>query len=625
MPRLALRTALCLSGCLLLVVQARWATGSAAAAREFRLGLPGVYGWTWSEASANALLLRAQPWGWVLALSIALLVGFGCTRLFGAGLARGRALGAAAALASFLALQPHTLAFVLARRPDSAMSYLDVEDLLRGLGAALFLLGVLGVLGGRARREVRPGSQRGQRALLVCACLLPIVVGELLAEGVLDGGELTNDQRAYRFQAELFTEGELAHEAGDLADFYPARQVVHGERGELYSKYPPGHSWTLALSQRLGLGWHLPRLLAGLCVLLTFAIARQLGASRPTDAALLFALSPCFLGIEAIGLAHGTSLPACLAFVWAALRALDDEQRALPWSCLAGLCLSLALAARPLTALAVGLPFVCALVRVGPTVAARVVAGVAIGAAPACSAFLWINAESTGSAWRTAYQLYAAQVSPDDTWGLANLASAPGNALYNSARLSVWLHGSSLSLVLCALGWSAARPRRALLMTSVPLALLALYSLHAFHGVPWAGPPYLVEGLACLALLSGQGLGRVRELYGERASRLLLVGLALSSCALLAPHMHLARARVLERSAPQRAAHAAGLEEGVVFVAMRAPLDQKRFALLPTPGARLHFARDLGPRNIELMRALGQERSWRYEPATGQLEPLQGP
>jgi len=623
MPRLALRLALCLSGCLLLGAQARWAAASASSAREFRLRLPGVHEWTWPEASADALLSLTQPWGWVLALSVALLVGLGCARLLG-GLARGRAraLGAAAGLASFLALQPHTLAFVLARRAGSATAYLDVEDLLRGLGAALFLLGVLG---GRARREARPSSQRGQRALLACACLLPIVVGELLAEGVLDGGELTNDQRAYRFQAELFAEGELAHEAGELADFYPARQVLHDERGALYSKYPPGHSWTLALSQRLGLGWRLPRLLAGLCVLLTYAIARRLGASRPTDAALVFALSPSFLGIEAIGLAHGTSLPACLAFVWAALRALDDEQRALRWSCLAGACLSLALAARPLTALAVGLPFACALLRVGPALAARVVAGVALGAAPACAAFLWINAASTGSAWRTAYQLYAAQVSPDDTWGLANLASAPGNALYNTARLSVWLHGSSLSLVLCALGWCAARPRRALLTTSVPLALLALYSLHAFHGVPWAGPPYLVEGLACLALLSGQGLGRVREQHGERAASWLLLGLALSSCALLAPHMRLARTRVLERSAPQRAAVEAGLEQGVVFVAMQTPLDQKRFALLPTPGARLHFARDLGPRNIELMRALGQERAWRYEPATGQLEPLQGP
>ena len=59
MPRLALRLALCLSGCLLLGAQARWVAGSAQAGREFRLRLPGVYGGAWSEASANALLLQA--------------------------------------------------------------------------------------------------------------------------------------------------------------------------------------------------------------------------------------------------------------------------------------------------------------------------------------------------------------------------------------------------------------------------------------------------------------------------------------------------------------------------------------------------------------------------------------
>ena len=158
----------------------------------------------------------------------------------------------------------------------------------------------------------------------------------------------------------------------------------------------------------------------------------------------------------------------------------------------------------------------------------------------------------------------------------------------------------------------------------MPASLLGLYSLHAFHGIPWVGPLYLVEGLPFLVLLSSQGLAVLGRALGGRGLAALAVAALLASGWLLGRHLVLARERVAERCAPQAAAAAAGIERGVVFIRYEEPEHFKRFALRPPePGQRLVFARDLGEANDRaLCAALGLPEAWLYVPSSGELRPL---
>jgi hypothetical protein len=200
------------------------------------------------------------------------------------------------------------------------------------------------------------------------------------------------------------------------------------------------------------------------------------------------------------------------------------------------------------------------------------------------------------------------------------MLGAIDNTGFNLARLSTWLWGFSpgLLLVLAAPAFS-----RRWVLYAIPASLLFFYALHPFQGIPWVGPLYVSEGLPELALLGAAGLAFARTKLGAHFSCCVWAALIVSSTLLVRSHFVQARAEIDQRQRAFDPVRAAKLEPGIVFVRYSTPWAAKRFPLLPPePGEELVLALDLGPRNPEIMRALGKARAWSFDPVSRQLRPL---
>ena len=665
-------------GTLLLGIDGRWVGGDGARAFLVRL-----FGSDLCSLDPDLFLVAARQYapglgegaldlgaGWVLAGWVHLILAVAVGAWIGPGLLRAldhgevsddAASSPVARMASALgcglvllfATSPWLLSFVAQRSPQSGPGYLGLTDLARGAGIGLLWIG-FGLLW--ARQDVDgPGSGPGllESKLSPClAALVAIAVPLFLSAHFLGGEPLTNDGVAYQFQAELFAGGEVHRDVHGQGQSFPARQILPGNLAT--SKYPPGHSLVLAPGFLFGAKRLMPGLLAGLTVFLTWLLARRLGCAAPGAITWFVALSPMLLGVESLWLSHGTSIPMCLVFVYFWIVARD---RSLPTasareSCasplvpamIAGLALSIAFAARPLTALAFGLP--CGIELLAASLRARsknpgltirswaaALAG-AVGFLPGLLFFMLVNKEITGSAAKPAYSLYAELVSPDDQWGLINLSTAFSFTVYNLARLSSWLGGIGAGLGLLLLGW---RHRGALrhgaLVLSIPAILLALYSLHRFHGIPWVGPLYLVEAVPLLAVLAATGLlVLARHLFGRAGTAAYLVALLVTSTSLLSSHLRAARIESAFRAAPRTAAAATldtlpdrGQTKALFLIPLEDGIAIKRHPLVPpalgqepgqlvlTPAQWPVFARDLGPQSHELWVRLGQPMTWRWD------------
>lgn len=641
-------------GLVLLGLELRWRGGVESLVFSGKLWGAGLFELQPDELRAAAQRLApgvgpspldlGDPWtllGWAwLALALAFGAAWVAPRLVSAS--PSLKVRGAAAFATVLALSPWLALFIATRTPLGATAYLGLEDQTHALGLGLVLLGLVPIF--RTKSPVPPSDRvraglDGPRSLagaVVASVLLPFA----LSLGFLGGKPLTNDGVAYQFQAELFAAGELESDVGPLPDFFPARQILPGPRAT--SKYPPGHSLTLAAGSALGLPRLFVFLLAGLSTLLTFHLARRLGARSPGAAAWVFALSPMVLGVGSLWLSHGTSLPMGLIFLVAWLAAWDGKAGLFgvpSWAlaALAGFALSWAFDARPLTAVALAVPVAFAGLggldrrRIGLVLAAF------LGFLPGLVFFLFVNHELTGSALRPVYDLYAERMSPNDRWGLVNLATLLPYTAYNLARLSAWLVGAGAAGWLLIFAWHTARPKHhAHLVWSLPLSLVAFYSLHRFQGIPWVGPLYLVEALPALAVLAGGGLVVLFERL-RLSPRLIPLALLASSAVLLLPHLSLASSEAELRQAPRTAAerfyHAISDTPLLVFVPLRTPAELKRHPLPPPlftadpatgrllPSRWPVVARDLGPvRNAELLALLGGEVTVRrWDPKAGAL------
>lgn len=536
------------------------------------------------------------------------------------------------ALAGGLALDPLQARFVLSLSGEGAANSLELDHARRALALALLLAALLAAFPARGGQAVLPPERAPRRAALAAELLLAgaisLGLGWFLAQRWLEGQPLTNDGRAYLWQARLFAQGRASLPGGPWADFFPARQIYSG--AQVFSKYPPGHSLLLAAGLAIGAAKAFVALGALLCPAGVWYLARRLGFERPRLAAWVFALSPMAIGIHGLWLAHGTSLPSGLLFLCAAESALARHAAGRPAAAralLAGLALGLCFLARPGTALALCLPHLASLWLRAPRAAPGLFGATLLGALPALGVYLAFNRELTGSPWLSPYELYAAERSPNDRWGLINLPTAWPNTAFNLGRLDRWLTGTAGGLALLVVGLRASFPAaRHSIALGVPLCLLAFYALLRFHGVPWAGPCYLVEALPPLACLASAGLARIAGRLAPAARPLLAPLLAGSAGWMLALQFEQAGAEYALRSRAEAAARSAPVQPALVFVPLLSEQDHKRYHLAP-PLEREPFvlARDLGARNRELQRAWPEFAAYRFDPEGGGLTPLPAP
>lgn len=643
-----------LLGAALLGLQARWMVGpepglagafevrwfgaalaelDGAAARALAERLGGSVRWIVAGFAALLAALLVRPAArWLGLQSGAQLGGLELGGLKLGGLELG-GLGLGLFSALFFMLDPGLLAFVLARQPASALAYLDVTHAARAAGLAALFCGLLPWL--PAVGEPRRTGAAATALSLLAAGALVAVVPELLERWALGDGPLTNDGRAYLFQAELFRSGRFVLELGPLADFFPARQILPG--ASAYSKYPPGHSGLLALGVACGDPLLWTRVLGLVLPALAFDLGRRAGIARPLLGAWLFSLSPMLLGTQGLWLSHATSLPLSVVALWAAAAGLDAAgagRRAWGFVGLSSVAVSCVALARPGTGVVLAGCLVGALASRGARPLLRLLPIAVLCALPSAGLFFWHASQSTGSALVPPYVQYAREVSPNDSWGLVNLPTAWTNTGFNLARLTAWGFGFGGGLLLPLLGVLRGGAGYRWLLLGPALGLLGFHALLRFHGVPWAGPLYLVEGWVGLALLGAHGLASIPR----RGVGALALGLgALGSAWALGAQFSEARNEQALRSAPRRAglawlaAHPNPAEgPTLVLVPLGDETARRRYHLAPPlvlagragsgeASSELLLARDPGDAEVveALRTALGAGRVLRFERASG--------
>ena len=326
------------------------------------------------------------------------------------------------------------------------------------------------------------------------------------------------DELAYAWQANLLTEGRFSMPSPEYPKSFLVPFVVDHD-GLRFSKYPPGWPAVLALGVALGLRAWINPLLAGVGVWLTYRLGRRVfNPGVGLLAAALTVTSPFFLLNSGALLSHPLGLVLSSGFAWAWLAAFGPNPSGRRWAptAAASLLLVAMILTRPMTALAVALPFglhgLVKLVR-GDWEQRRRLLLVALSGSIGVGLYLLWQYSLTGDPLLNPYTLWwpydKVGFGPGVGWFEAGhsllqaLMNARLNLLAGSADLFGW---GVLSYLFLPFGiWAARRNFSALLLGNVFLSLVVVY-LAYWIGAKLYGPRYYYEGLYSLTIFSAAGI-----------------------------------------------------------------------------------------------------------------------
>lgn len=209
------------------------------------------------------------------------------------------------------------------------------------------------------------------------------------------------DEMVQLRHARLLAEGRVAEAWPFDPAFRDTQNGVWTAEG-WSSVYPPGHTGVLALGIRLGLvTWVGPLQAGAALVLWSHALVELLGEDPATArlAGLAGSLSPFLWGVSGGYLSHPAALVAAALALWAALRGRGSAPGW--WALVAGAAAGLAVLARPLTGLVLGVAISGAIVaRRGR----RAVGAWALGGLPFALVMGWWNTHLYGGPLRFGYE-----------------------------------------------------------------------------------------------------------------------------------------------------------------------------------------------------------------------------
>lgn len=372
-------------------------------------------------------------------------------------------------------------------------------------------------------------------ALLLALCAAAFLGAAWTSQSVFERLPHTEDESAFLFQGQTIASGRLVADAPEQPLSFSIPFIIVRD-GMWFGKYPPGFPLMLAPGVLAGQPWLVNASLAGLCVLLVYLLGRQLyGRGTALLAGALLVASPFFLLQAGSLLSHIASLFWTLLFILLFTRARGQLGIALPAG--AGIALGMLFLTRPLTAVGVAIPFV---VWSLATIARRrrIHPAYLLTAAaflPFLLAYLAYNDMTTGSPFRTAYELWW----PFDRIGFGtdiginghDLGDGLRNTRINANSLAYYLFGwpgrmslvPAFAIVTASLVTLALRTWRGrgdttrdrlspeagdLVLASVALSIVAIHILYWTPGQMY-GPRYFMEAVGPLVLLSARCFERL--------------------------------------------------------------------------------------------------------------------
>ena len=358
--------------------------------------------------------------------------------------------------------------------------------------------------------------------------LAGFLASAFVTQRVFEGIPHIEDEIAYVWQAEALAEGHLKV-SSPLQTKSLLVPFIVDYQGERFSKYPPGWSALLTLAIQLRIRAWINPLLAGLGVWLTYLLGKR--AFNPLVGLLAAGLtitSPFFLMNSGSLLSHpfGLVLSASFALGWleAFWKNKDNDAgykiastRNQWWfTILSALALGVLILTRPMTALAVALPFAIhglyLLVRSDNATRLRLLVFSLVAFIFVGLFFLW-QFLLTGDALLNPYTLW---------WSYDKVGFGPGHGRgINGHTLKLaWMnlrHGvkagsydlfgwGAFSWVFLPFGvWATRRNPKGLLLGSIVVSMVLVYMTY-WIGATLFGPRYYYEGLFSLTLISAAGI-----------------------------------------------------------------------------------------------------------------------
>jgi hypothetical protein len=195
-------------------------------------------------------------------------------------------------------------------------------------------------------------------ALIALLCVfVAFTASDIVSRAIFERLPHLEDEFAYLYQARLFARGDAYIETPAPVRAYWQPFLINLE-GKRFGKYTPGWPLILAAGVEIGELWVINAWLSMLTVAVVYRLGREVyNPQTGAVAALLTAISPAAMLLSGSLMAHTLALFLTTLFLYALWR-IERGRRVLLWAAIGGAALGLNVLARPMTAIAIAVPFV---------------------------------------------------------------------------------------------------------------------------------------------------------------------------------------------------------------------------------------------------------------------------
>jgi hypothetical protein len=356
------------------------------------------------------------------------------------------------------------------------------------------------------------------------------------------------DEVAYRIHAKIFASGSLTMAAPPVPEAFETFLIASiGDRW--YPAPPPGWPLALAIGEFVGLAWLVNPFLAGINILLAFALLREIYSNRVAlIATFLLSLSPWYLFLGMSFMTHMFSLTcALMAFLGVVFARISGS---VLWAGISGVSLGMLSLVRPLEAVAIALLVVLfAIGARGKILRMRAITAGLFSVLTVGGLGLAYNAVLTGDPLKFPVNVYTDQKFGQHSNSLGFGANrgmgweldpypghSPLDALINSnlnvTSINTELFGWGMgSLILVALGLFWGRLNAAdLLMIALVFTIYIFHFFYYFSGGPDFGARYWFLMILPLVCLAARGIEKLVDKFHNDTDTLRIYGTLAALC-----------------------------------------------------------------------------------------------